>query len=271
MNTLPFFRYLLFSGMVFATPALAKPPVPPARKSTPTPPPAAPAGASIADGPLVHWLLQQNGGKDAIAVPLADLVLAVSGRNVLSVDAGNPADAAVVAKLGGVMDRVLPGMNKPESPAHVVGRLDEVTAFFEDAIRSFAATVPGLSCPGVPGEEALMTHVAGAFPAFQVLDAASGKTYYLGVTLYPTGGREAAVRALRFDPMDAAPHLPVDGACLLVAIEHNGKTGKDIAFLNWELIDAAKLQTRVAVTFEATQSDVHLPGTVLNDGRKGRD
>ena len=249
----------------------AKPPAAPEKKTTPAATPAPPAANGSSD-PLAHWLLQQDGGRDAISLSLADVLRAATGKNVLPIDPVNPADAAVIAKLGNVMDRVLPGMNKPESAAHAVGRTDEVAAFFEDALRAFAATVPGWSCPPAPDDAAVSAlHTPAGFPAVRVLDAASGKSYYLGVALYSTGGREGAARALQVQPADAAATMTGDGSCLLVAIETNGKTGKEIAFLNWELLDLTKLSVRVATTFEATQGDVHPPGSVLNDGRKGRD
>ena len=234
----------------------AKPP----RKSSPEPVSAATPAPSPASSPgpasdtLARWLLLQNGSKDAIGLSLAEVIRAATGKNVLPVDPANSADAAMIVKIGGVMDRILPGMNRPESPAHVVSRLDEVTAFFEDALGSFNGT-----------------SAAGGFPAVRLVDAASGKSYYLGVTLYPTGGRDAAVRALRFDPAEAAGRLTEDGACLLVGIEYNGKTGKEIAFLNWELIDLSRLPVHLATVFDASQTDTHPPGTVLTDGRKGRD
>ena len=257
---------------VGATSLFAKPP---AKKSTPEPTPApTPTPAAEPSTPpnsLARWLLQQNGGKDAITLPLADVVRAATGKNILPIDPASPADAAVIAKLGGVMDRVLPGMNKPESPAHVVGRTDEVVAFFEDAVRAFAATVPGFSCPEPAADAAFPARAAGSFPSVRVLDSASGKSYYLGVTLYLTGGRDAAVRALRFHPGEASARYTEDGVCLLISIEFNGKTGKEIAFLNWELIDLAKLPVHLVTTFEANQGDTHPPGTILTDGRKGRD
>lgn len=278
MKTSRFLSSLIFGGIVcwcLPLTLTAKPPATPAKKSMPEPTPTAAAtpattAATATPTPLVRWLLQQNGGRDAISVSLADVFRTATGKTPLPIDPANPADAAVIAKLGNVMDRVLPGMNKPESPAHVVGRTDEVTAFFEDALRAFLGTVPGFSCPP-SADEATTVHTAGGFPSVRLLNAASGKSFYLGVTLFPTGGRDAAFRALHLDPADMATRITEDGACVLVAIETNGKSGKEIAFLNWELLDLAKLQVRVATTFEGTQGDVHLPGVMLNDGRKGRD
>ncbi len=267
---------LIFSAVVCGLTTQGLPAKPPAilpKKTTPEPAPT-PSPAPAADAspnPLACWLLQQNGSRSALSLSLADLLRAATGKKILPIDSANADDAAVIAKIGAVLDRVLPGMNKSESPAHVVGRTDEVAAFFEDALRAFAATVPGLSCPPPSDETAAALHTANGFPAVRLLDAANGKSYYLGVTLYPTGGREAAVRALHLHPADAAARMTEDGSCLLVAIETNGKSGKEIAFLNWELLDLTKLQVRVVTTFEATQGDVHPSGTLLNDGRKGRD
>ena len=172
------------------------------------------------------------------ASSLADVVLAATGKTVLPIDPANPADAAIIAKIGNVMDRVVPGMNKPESPAHVVSRMDEVTAFFEDALRAFLGTVPSFSCPA-PSDEALPPRripPVGSRPCACSTSPAGNPVTWASPCI-ATGSRDAAVRALHLIPADAAARVTEDGICLLVAIETNGKTGKDIAFLNWELLD----------------------------------
>ena len=99
----------------------------------------------------------------------------------------------------------------------------------------------------------------------------TGKTYYLAVTLYPSGQRGAAGRALNFHPGDGGRRINSDGCCLLVGIEHSDKPGGEMAFLNWDVTDVTNLPVRVAVTFEADGNDVYHPGAVLTDGRKGSD
>ena len=89
------------------------------------------------------------------------------------------------------------------------------------------------------------------------------------MTLYPTGG-DPAGDALAFSPA-AASRLPADGCCLLVGIEQNGKPGREIAFLNWEVLDLARLTVRFRPVFQAARHDALRPGAVLTDGRKGRD
>ena len=96
-------------------------PRPPAKATRRSPPPAAaPAhpGESTADPARARWLLQQDGQPDAIALPLAQVVHAATGRQVIAFDPANPADASPFQRFGASMDRVLPQMNRPDSPAH---------------------------------------------------------------------------------------------------------------------------------------------------------
>lgn len=199
---------------------------------------------------------------NAFALPLGQVIHAATGKNVLPFDAANPADAAFLVKLGAVMDRVLPRMNK--AAARPVDT-DEIAARFEEEILAAVHDVPSLSS-GEPSGPA-----SRGFPAVRLTDAASGKTYYLAVTLYPAGKRGETGRSLVFFPGDGGPQITADGGCLLVGIEHNGKTGAEMAFLNWDVTDVATLPVHVAVTFEGDAGDVYHPGAVLTDGRKGSD
>ena len=88
---------------------------------------------------------------------------------------------------------------------------------------------------------------------------------------YPTGGKDGSLRTLSLRAADLAGQITADGPCLLVGIEHNGKTGRDVAFLNWEIIDLARVSLRCAVTFETDADGLHVPGATLGDGRRGRD
>ena len=108
------------------------------------------------------------------------------------------------------------------------------------------------------------------YPACRFSDASSGRTYYLAVTLFPSGG-DPAGDALTFAPETAGSRIPADGCCLLVGIEQNGKPGRDIAFLNWEVLDLSRLPVRYRPVFQASRHAALLPAAVLTDGRKGRD
>ena len=218
---------------------------------------------------LARWLLLQNGGQDAPVIPLVQVLQAAAGKAALPVDRSNPTDAAVINRLGGLLDGVLPSMNKPESAAHEARDTEQLTAAFEQALSGKLGECPDFVV--APNPETAPPRRTGSYPVFRCTDKASGKSYYLGVTLSPAGARDSVAPALRIEPESVAHVFTTDGACLLVAIESNGKLGKDAAFLNWELLDLTKLPVRAAITFTAAQDVVHAPDALLNDGRKGRD
>lgn len=255
---------LLTAGLIsFASaPASAKPP---AASPSPT---AAPDKSTT--NPTAAWLLQQDGGKDAIALPLAQVVRAATGKQVVSFDPANPEYASFLKWFGALMDRVLPRINRPDSPAHAAARLaetDEVAARVEDEIRNVMRDFAAFRSPVVTNAD---FHGRG-YPALRMVSATSGKTYYLSVTLYASGEREKAVPAFRFDPGESLRQITADGYCLLVGIEYHGKLDGDIAFLNWDVTDVSAVPVRAAITFRADAADVYHPGAVLTDGRKGSD
>ena len=110
-----------------------------------------------------------------------------------------------------------------------------------------------------------------------LVDAKSGKNYYLAVALYPEGKREDATRAdyigeaLRVLQGQAIRQIIAGGCCLLVGVEYHEAPGGDMVFLNWDVTDVANVPVRAAITFQADGGDVYHPGAVLTDGRKGRD
>lgn len=277
------FSALLATGIIagsvlFLLPLSAKPPAPKeAHKPAAIPTPAVTPDDTSID-PLIRWLLEQDGQPRAITLPLGQIIHAATGKRVVPFDAANPADTAFLAKLGAIMDRVLPRQNRPDSTAHAAARLDEtdeIAARFEDEIRAAACSDSGAFVIEADAPNADLP--TRGYPALRLQDATTRKEYYLAVTLYPTGKREEATRnpgrgrALRFDPAAAVQQIPEDGCYLLVGVEHNGKKGNDIAFLNWDVVDVANLPVRMAVTFDAAGADVYHPGAVLTDGRKGSD
>ncbi len=154
------------------------------------------------------------------------------------------------------MDRVLPRMNRPDSPAHAAARtakVDEIAACFEDEIRAVVHGTPGFT----PQDSANALTPGRGYPSVHLMDAKSGKHYYLAVTLYPEGKREDATRtdsvgeALRLLQGQAVRQIIAGGCCLLVGIEYHGAHGGDLAFLNWDVTDVSNVPVRAAVTFQA--------------------
>lgn len=254
-------------ALAFAT--QGKPPVSSKEEKKPAP---IPAKASTADetGPssFLRWLLLQNGGPEAVTVGWPELVRATTGKQVSPLDPAHPIDATITARFGTALDLILPRINRTDGALRTQALLTsaEISSRSAEQLRTAlmtaATTVAGLS--DTPLSE-------GSYPDFRCVDVASGRTYYFSVALCPPGGREAALRALTYRANEASKRITADGCCLLIVIEHNGKAGTELAFLNWELIDLAKVSVRCAVRFEADENALHQPGTVIADGRKGRD
>lgn len=262
--------------LALVAPAVAKPPVAPKGSPAPTRPVADPAANQMqaaSPGSWLHWMLEQDGGPAAVAVTWPEMVQVASGHQAIPFKASDPADAAVATKIGSVLDGLLPKLNRPEGPVRSAKRLILVPALVEEELQAALSAVVGLSCKAVPENSAtpLGDRSTGAYPAFKLTDQTSHRTYYLGVAFYPTGQRGSASPPLKIDPASLANSMTVDGTCLLICLEHNDKSGSDLAFLNWELIDLAAGKAHVRTSFQAQADELLLPAATIGDGRRGRD
>ena len=222
------------------------------------------------------WLLAQDGHKDAIALPLGEVLHALSHQSILTFDPANPDNAAFLTRLGNMMDRVLPRMNRPDSPAHAASsaeKIDEVAASFEDEIRATVRSTPDFKSQDYPGAA-----IPGrGYPSMHLVDTKSGGHYYLAVALHPEGRREDDTRtgysgeAIQVLPGQAVRQITAGGCCLLISVEYRDAPGGSMAFLNWDITDVSNVPVQAAITFQADAADVYHPGAVLTDGRKGSD
>lgn len=232
--------------------ASGKPPAPAKPDARPAP------TADAAPSSLLRWLLLQNGGPAAAAIPFPEIVRAINARQIVPLDPAAAPDAAVLAKLGATLDALLPHLNRPdgapvltntESTARIVGELRAALDMKAEA------TTP---------EDALC-------PVLRWTDAAGGRTCHLFVAAYPPGGKAEVLRALSVRAADLASQVKADGPCLLIGLEYNNRAGRYPEWLNWELVDLAKVSLRCAVTFETDANGLHAPGATVADGRRGRD
>ena len=262
--------------LALVAPAVAKPPVAPRNLPASVQPAAGPVPDRVpaaGPGPWLRWMLEQDGGASAVAVTWPEMLQAASGHQVVPFEAADPADAATATKIGSVLDALLPRLNRPDGPVRSARRLALVPSLVEDELQTALSAMAGLLCEPALGSTAgsLGDRGAGTYPALKLTDQTSHRTYYLGVAFYPTGQRESASPLLQIDPASAASSMATGGTCLLVCLEHNNKSGGDLAFLNWELIDLAAGKVRVRTSFQARTNELLLPAATIGDGRRGRD
>lgn len=264
MQIPPILSSLLLLVVLVVHQAEAKPrPSPPAEVAKPTPPKTGEDPAV----PLARWLMTQDGGPNAICLPLGAVIEAATGKPIIPFDRKDPADAAFAKLLGEKLDAVLPLMNKPESSAHRGASDVAIGAAFADALADGLKSAAGMTITGTKIPAGVP---AGSYPAFSVATGDNGRSYGIGIHVFTTEGRDKTMHALSVRPETAAG-LTASNGCLLIAVETNGKTGQEAAFLNWELIDVSSLPVRATISFEGTQEAVHTPGAKLDDGRKGND
>jgi len=212
---------------------------------------------------LIPWLLDQDAALKGI--PFADVIAATSGRRVIPVDRKDADTARILSAIGSVLDGVLEQLNAAESPAKRQRRVNEMSKFFEDAIEVKMKAVPGFACE-FPKTAAGHVQRSG-YPDLRVSDKATGRVLYLDPKLYAKGSRHSSLRTFYFTPRRETNKVNDDAHHLIVGIEHE-KTGAEVKFTRWELIDLSGFRVRLKAEFEGSNADMYREDAVV--GASGR-
>ncbi len=211
---------------------------------------------------LVPWLLDESAATQSI--PFADVIAATSGKKVLRVDKGDKDTARILAAVGTVLDAVLVEMNGPESIAKKQRRVNEMSSHFEDAIRAKLAATAGFSCVFTKTAAGL-TQRSG-YPDLRLADEQSGRIFYLDPKLYAQGSRKSSLRTFYFTPRRETNKVNDDACHLIVGIEHE-KTGAEVKFTRWELVDVSALRVRLKAEFEGSNADMYRQDAVVSGSK----
>lgn len=207
---------------------------------------------------LVPWLLDESAATQGI--PFADVIAATSGRKVLPVDKADKDTARILASIGTVLDAVLLEMNAPESIAKKQRRVNEMSSHFEDAIRAKLATTPGFMC--IFAKTAAGLTQRSGYPDLRLADQQSGRIFYLDPKLYAQGSRKSSLRTFYFTPRRETNKVNDDACHLIIGIEHE-KTGAEVKFTRWELVDVSALRVRLKAEFEGSNADMYRDDAVV--------
>lgn len=206
---------------------------------------------------LITWLLKNE--NQLSEIPFSEVIAATSGHQVLALD--RQKDAPVLQKIGLALDAVLARMNAPESPVRKIGRINEASHFFEEAIREELNKMPGGQCT-FPLTAAGLEQRSG-YPDLQ-LTLEDGRVFYLDPKLYARGSREGTFRTFYFEPKSATNKVNRDAVHLVIGIEHDfAATGR---FLRWELIDLSRFKVRLKAEFEGSNRDFYREEAVVGRG-----
>ena len=207
---------------------------------------------------LIPWLLDEDAALKGIL--FSDVISATSGKRVLPVDRADADTTRTLKRIGTVLDDVLVQMNAADSPAKRQKRVNEMSKFFEDAISAKLNKIEGFEC-GVPKTAAGHVQRSG-YPDIRLVDKATGRIFYLDPKLYANGSKRSSLRTFYFTPKRETNKVNDDAHHLVIGVEHE-KTGAEVKFTRWELIDLSKFRVRLKAEFEGSNADMYREDAVV--------
>jgi hypothetical protein len=203
--------------------------------------------------PLIHWLLEDK--RDLDGIPFSVVVQAASGRKLIPMNPGDKADQELLARISGALDRVIERMNAADHVIHRQARINEVSSFFEDALRDALNRSPGFQCDIPPTAEGKRQR--SGYPDLRLLDRESGRVIYLDPKLYDRANRSSSLRTFYFEPRRATNKILSDAHHLLIGFEHSGRSGGRWRFERWEIVDLANVEVKLKAEFQTSNRNLY--------------
>lgn len=210
-------------------------------------------------GALIQHLITES--DELAGVPFPEVIRAVSGKRVIPLATTNGADAALLDRIGAVLDTVLREMNSPDNPAHGKARINEVSAQFESALKERFNAAPGFGCdwPHTAAGKVLRS----GYPDLRIVEESSSRVIYLDPKLFEARSRSSSLRTFYFTPRRETNKVNDDAHHLLVGFSHTGKTNGRWRFTGWELVDLSRFKVRLKAEFQGANRDLYREETVL--------
>ena len=208
---------------------------------------------------LIPWLLDND--QQLQRIPLSDVILAATGKRVLSLDPKSEIDRRVREQLCGVLDEAMKRMNAPGSPVQKVARINEVSSHVETLLRELLNAAPGLSCDFPRTAEGKAQR--SGYPDLRIVELASKRVFYLDPKLYAAGSRESSFRTFYFEPKIATNKVLDDAVHLVVGFEHEVKSEGHWKFTRWDLVDLAHFKVKLKAEFQGSNRDIYRPEAIV--------
>lgn len=208
-------------------------------------------------GNLISWLLKN--GEATRGVLFSEVIEATAGKKILPVD--REKDADVLRALDEAMARVLAEMNAEDSPVKKVGRINETSHFFEEALLRELNVNAGMKASLPLTADGKMQR--SGYPDIE-LETADGRIFYLDPKLYARGSEGSSFRTFYFEPRVGTNKVNRDARHLLVGIAHDfAATGR---FLSWQVIDLKTFRVQLKAEFQGSNRDLYREEAVVGGG-----
>jgi hypothetical protein len=213
---------------------------------------------------LIPWLLNED--RQLRGIPFGEVIFDTTGKRVLAFDRQDETNQRVAKQISAACDETLKRLNAPGSVIQNVGRINEVSSHFEDALRDLLNTTPGLSCdfPHTAQDRVLRS----GYPDLRIVDLASKRVFYLDPKLYVKGSRDSTFRTFYFEPKIATNKVRDDAVHFIVGIEHEPRKDGRWNFTRWDLVDLAQFKLKLKAEFQGSNRDMYRPEAIVATSAK---
>ena len=213
---------------------------------------------------LIPWLLNED--RQLSGIPFGEVIFDTTGKRVLAFNRQDETDQRVAKQISAACDETLKRLNAPDSVIQNVGRINEVSSHFEDALRDLLNTTPGLSCdfPHTAQNRVLRS----GYPDLRIVDLASKRVFYLDPKLYVKGSRDSTFRTFYFEPKIATNKVRDDAVHFIVGIEHEPRKDGRWNFTRWDLVDLAQFKLKLKAEFQGSNRDMYRPEAIVATSAK---
>jgi hypothetical protein len=213
---------------------------------------------------LIPWLLNED--RQFREIAFSQVIFDATGKRVLAFDPQNEADRRVVKQISAACDGTIKRLNAPDSVIQNVGRINEVSSYFEGTLRELLSSAFGLSCDSPRTIEGKVQRAG--YPDLRIVDLASKRVFYLDPKLYVVGSRNSGFRTFYFEPKRATNKVRDDAVHFIVGFEHarREKNGR-WKFTRWDLVDLSHFKVKLKAEFQGSNYDMYRAEAIVASGR----
>ncbi len=174
------------------------------------------------------------------------------GVKILKSDSSHAPLLAAIEEAGLKVSKL---MSQLDSPAREKRRINEVSALFENALRTEIDSHPDFSCAS-PKTKDGKTQRSG-YPDLRVEHLPTGTVAYLDPKLFEAKSIKSSFRTFYYEPSETNTKVTEDALHLLLGFPHDGKT-REWTFAKPHLVDLSNLTVTLKTEFSASNKDVYL-------------
>src|SRR6266700_131996 len=242
----------------------------PSRKATADKPIPATTLARAPVDELIPWLLDED--RQLRGIAFSEMIFDATGKKVLAFDPRNETDQRVVKQISAACDQTIKRLNTPDSVIQNVGRINEVSSYFEDTLRELLSSTPGLSCDFPRTIDGKVQR--SGYPDLRIVDLASRRVFYLDPKLYAAGSRDSSFRTFYFEPKKSTNKVREDAVHFVVGFEHalretaSGSPKATWNFTRWDLVDLSRFTVKLKAEFQGSNRDMYRPEAIVASSAK---